>query len=97
MSNDSPLKLSPISGESFELSPKIGESLRLSPNPWLSPNLGDPLLNVVLSKWPTLLNLCHQISGMCNLLKWPQLLSHCFALKPFLSYEKWINLFRNLH
>jgi len=54
MLNDSPLKLSPILGESFKLSPKIGQSLRLSPNPWLSPNLGDPLLNVVLLKWPTL-------------------------------------------
>jgi len=54
MLNNSPLKLSPILGESFKLSPKIGESLRLSPNPWLSPNLGDPLLNTVLLKWPTL-------------------------------------------
>jgi len=55
MLNDSPLKLSPILGESFKLSPKIGESLRLSPNPWLSPSLGDPLLNAVSSKWQTLL------------------------------------------
>jgi len=56
MLNNSPLKLSPISGESFKLSSEIGESLRLSPNPWLSPNLGDPLLNTVLLKWPTLLS-----------------------------------------
>jgi len=64
MLNNSPLKLSPILGESFKLSPilgesfklspKIGESLGLSPNPWLSPYLGDPLLNTVLLKWPTL-------------------------------------------
>jgi len=55
MLNNSPLKLSPVSGESFKLSPKTGQGLRLSPNPWLSPNLGDPLSNTVLSKWPTLL------------------------------------------
>jgi len=48
MLNNSPLKLSPILGESFKLSPKIGESLRLSRNPWLSPNLGDPPFNAAL-------------------------------------------------
>jgi len=64
MLNDSPLKPSPVLGESFKLYPKIGESLRLCPNPWLSPNLGDPLLNAVLSKWPRLLQVCNSL-GWC--------------------------------
>jgi len=90
MLNDSPLKPSPVLGESFKLYPKIGESLRLCPNPWLSPNLGDPLLNAVLSKWPRLLQLSGvmlQTSG--NFRQWGVGTHYAYVVA---TPEKWLNL-----